>query len=198
MAPESGKEDRSQGARHGRRRRRDARRRRLEGRDVWGTAYALAAAIRRTASTGAVRNAVDRREHRRDCPALWPSILGVPALTYVRKLDARRRRACTPSARPRSASARQRRPPALVSVTKSINEPRYPSLKGIMGAKKKTIARSDAGRLGSAGRSAPTAPRPNRRAGRPRRARQGPRRQGDRRRRGRKVIFDFLKEKKLV
>ena len=30
--------------------------------------------------------------------------------------------------------------PALVSVTKSINEPRYPSLKGIMGAKKKTIA----------------------------------------------------------
>jgi electron transfer flavoprotein beta subunit len=30
--------------------------------------------------------------------------------------------------------------PALVSVTKGINEPRYPSLKGIMGAKKKTIA----------------------------------------------------------
>jgi electron transfer flavoprotein beta subunit len=30
--------------------------------------------------------------------------------------------------------------PALVSVTKSANEPRYPSLKGIMGAKKKTIA----------------------------------------------------------
>ena len=29
--------------------------------------------------------------------------------------------------------------PALVSVTKSANEPRYPSLKGIMGAKKKDI-----------------------------------------------------------
>jgi electron transfer flavoprotein beta subunit len=27
----------------------------------------------------------------------------------------------------------------LISVTKSINEPRYPSLKGIMGAKKKSI-----------------------------------------------------------
>jgi electron transfer flavoprotein beta subunit len=30
--------------------------------------------------------------------------------------------------------------PLLVSVTKSINTPRYPALKGIMGAKKKPIA----------------------------------------------------------
>jgi len=38
--------------------------------------------------------------------------------------------------------------PAVVSVTKSANEPRYPSLKGIMGAKKKEIKQLAAGDLG--------------------------------------------------
>jgi electron transfer flavoprotein beta subunit len=38
----------------------------------------------------------------------------------------------------------------LVSVTKSANEPRYPSLKGIMGAKKKEIKNLAAGDLGLA------------------------------------------------
>jgi electron transfer flavoprotein beta subunit len=44
--------------------------------------------------------------------------------------------------------------PALVSVTKSANEPRYPSLKGIMGAKKKditTLALADLGLAKAAG-----------------------------------------------
>ncbi len=48
--------------------------------------------------------------------------------------------------------------PAVVSVTKSINEPRYPTLKGIMGAKKKEITTltlagigADASRIGDAG-----------------------------------------------
>jgi electron transfer flavoprotein beta subunit len=48
--------------------------------------------------------------------------------------------------------------PAVVSVTKAINEPRYPSLKGIMGAKKKqqdVVAPgdigADAGQAGAAG-----------------------------------------------
>ena len=49
--------------------------------------------------------------------------------------------------------------PAVVSVTKAINEPRYPSLKGIMGAKKKPqevkslgdigLAASDVGEAGA-------------------------------------------------
>jgi electron transfer flavoprotein beta subunit len=38
--------------------------------------------------------------------------------------------------------------PALVSITKSANEPRYPSLKGIMGAKKKEIKQLAAADLG--------------------------------------------------
>ncbi len=41
--------------------------------------------------------------------------------------------------------------PAVVSVTKAINEPRYPSLKGIMGAKKKPQEVKGAGDLGIEG-----------------------------------------------
>src|SRR5207247_9907065 len=38
--------------------------------------------------------------------------------------------------------------PLLVTVTTGINEPRYPTLKGIMGAKKKEIKRYTAAELG--------------------------------------------------
>jgi len=38
--------------------------------------------------------------------------------------------------------------PAVVAVAKGINEPRYPSLKGIMGAKKKPLGTSDLAGLG--------------------------------------------------
>jgi electron transfer flavoprotein beta subunit len=44
--------------------------------------------------------------------------------------------------------------PALASITKSANEPRYPSLRGIMGAKRKEIkqyALADVGLDGSVG-----------------------------------------------
>jgi electron transfer flavoprotein beta subunit len=38
--------------------------------------------------------------------------------------------------------------PAVISVIKGINEPRYPSMKGIMGAKKKPLDVKDAAALG--------------------------------------------------
>ncbi len=37
--------------------------------------------------------------------------------------------------------------PAVLSVIKGINEPRYPSMKGIMGAKKKPLDKKDCGAL---------------------------------------------------
>src|SRR5690606_20317789 len=40
--------------------------------------------------------------------------------------------------------------PAVVSVVEKINEPRYPSFKGIMAAKKKEVAPKSAGDLGLA------------------------------------------------
>lgn len=60
--------------------------------------------------------------------------------------------------------------PAIVSVVEKINEPRYPSFKGIMAAKKKTIAQKDLAAVGVAVQSAwsqvkDATPRPARAAG---------------------------------
>jgi electron transfer flavoprotein beta subunit len=60
--------------------------------------------------------------------------------------------------------------PAVVSVVEKINEPRYPSFKGIMSAKKKTIDSRDLATVGVSAESAwslvaDSAPRPPRAAG---------------------------------
>ena len=130
----------------------------IGGSDTMATAYALAQALKHigfdlilsgTQSTDAICSVV---------PAAIAEHLGVPCVTYVKKLaiadssiDAQRET--------ESGFVRVRAPlPALVSVTKAINEPRYPTLKGIMGAKKKEIRTptlaeigADPERLGDAG-----------------------------------------------
>jgi electron transfer flavoprotein beta subunit len=110
------------------------------GSDVWGTAYALATAIRSigfdlvltgTQSTDAITG---------ELPGALAEYLGVPGLTYARKIeyvDGRIRVQRETETGYQTLSAPL---PALVSITKSASEPRYPSLKGIMGAKKKEIA----------------------------------------------------------
>ena len=51
--------------------------------------------------------------------------------------------------RPTTATTRSRRPcPRVVSVVEKINEPRYPSFKGIMAAKKKPVRDAEPGRRG--------------------------------------------------
>ncbi|MGH7727246.1 MAG: electron transfer flavoprotein subunit beta/FixA family protein [Vulcanimicrobiaceae bacterium] len=112
----------------------------VAGSDVFGTAYALAHLIRKigfdlvltgTQSTDAITG---------ELPGALAEMLGVPALTYLRKLefDGAALRA---ERETDSGFLRVRSPlPALASIAKSFGEPRYPSLKGIMGAKKKPIA----------------------------------------------------------
>jgi electron transfer flavoprotein beta subunit len=83
-----------------------------------------------TQSTDAINSVV---------PAAVAEHLAIPALTYAKKVtlsgatvEIQRE---TDDGYCRVIAAL----PALVSVTKGINEPRYPSLKGIMGAKKKEV-----------------------------------------------------------
>jgi electron transfer flavoprotein beta subunit len=74
--------------------------------------------------------------------------LDIPGLTYVRKLEVE---GTTVRAQRETETGYQRvrvQLPALVSVTKSINQPRYPSLKGIMAAKKKTIVAQTLAEIG--------------------------------------------------
>jgi electron transfer flavoprotein beta subunit len=74
-----------------------------------------------------------------DLPGLLAEYLRVPALTYARELDIADGRLRVKRETETGYQTVSAPLPALASVTKSANEPRYPSLKGIMGAKKKTI-----------------------------------------------------------
>jgi electron transfer flavoprotein beta subunit len=111
-----------------------------EGSDVWGTAYALAKAIKQAGFDLVVTGTQSTDAITGELPGALAEYLGVPGVTYARKVDIE---GSTLHAERETDNgyARVSAPlPALVSVTKSIAEPRYPSLKGIMGAKKKTIA----------------------------------------------------------
>jgi electron transfer flavoprotein beta subunit len=111
-----------------------------EGSDVMGTAYALAGAIAKNGFDLVVCGTQSTDAITGELPGALAEFLGVPGLTYVRKLEidgtTLRAERETDSGFLKVTTGL----PAVVSVTKSINEPRYPSLKGIMGAKKKTIA----------------------------------------------------------
>ncbi|HLJ82833.1 MAG TPA: electron transfer flavoprotein subunit beta/FixA family protein [Candidatus Eremiobacteraceae bacterium] len=110
------------------------------GGDSMATAYALSLAVKSigfdlvltgTQSTDAICGVV---------PAALAEYLGIPCLTFAKKLTVADG-AIEVHRETETGYLRMRAPlPALVSVTKSANEPRYPSLKGIMGAKKKEIA----------------------------------------------------------
>jgi len=171
----------------------------LEGSDVWATAYAIAAALRKLefdllivggltddSSTGAVPGAL--AEH-----------LQLPCITNARKVEVdggtiKVERETDVGYQTVSAPL-----PALLTTALTFGEPRYASLKGIMGAKKKTITAQTLADLaleygvGSGGSKtelqsfAPPAPRGK---GQTIEAADGAA--------GARAIFDFLQEKKLV
>jgi electron transfer flavoprotein beta subunit len=110
------------------------------GSDVWGTAYALAAGIRKTGFDLVLTGTQSTDANTGELPGALAELLAVPAITYARKLeyaDGRIRVQRETETGYQTVSAPL---PALASITKSAAQPRYPSLKGIMGAKKKDIA----------------------------------------------------------
>jgi electron transfer flavoprotein beta subunit len=171
----------------------------LEGSDVSVTAYAMAQALRKLpfdllivggltddSSTGAVPGAL--AEH-----------LGLPCVTNARKaevIDGRLQVERETDAGYQTVTVAL---PALLTTALTFGEPRYASLKGIMGAKKKTIAPMSladlgldrpVGASGSKTELLTFAPPPARGKGQTVEASDGAS--------GAQVIFDFLKEKKLV
>lgn len=111
-----------------------------EGSDVYGTAYALAAAIKKNGFDLVICGTQSTDATTGEAPGALAEFLGVPGLTYVRKFEVDGTNLKAERETDDGFLRVTAQLPLLVSVTKSINEPRYPSLKGIMGAKKKTIA----------------------------------------------------------
>ncbi|HEV3156828.1 MAG TPA: electron transfer flavoprotein subunit beta/FixA family protein [Candidatus Baltobacteraceae bacterium] len=120
----------------------------LAGSDVWGTASVLAAAIAKIGFDLVLCGTQSTDANTGELPGMLAELLSVPGLTYIRKLDLH---GTVVRAERETETGYQRvtvNLPALVSVTKAINEPRYASLKGIMTAKKKTITVFGLGDLG--------------------------------------------------
>jgi electron transfer flavoprotein beta subunit len=118
----------------------------LAGSDVAATGYALAQALRREAPDLVLLGQQSDDGECYTVGAIVADHLQMPSLTQVIKLDVQ-----APASEGATVSARCERQaeygydtvevdlPAVVSVGDAINEPRYPSLKAIMGAKKKPL-----------------------------------------------------------
>ena len=120
----------------------------LAGSDALGTSYALAKVLELVGFDLVVCGSESTDARAGVVPAMLAERLGVPQLTLAGRVDidgteVRVRRVSDAGYDTVTGSL-----PAVVSVVEKINEPRYPSFKGIMAAKKKpvrTLGLADAG-----------------------------------------------------
>ncbi len=108
-------------------------------------------------------------------PAAVAELLGLPSLTYARHLEVDGDKVVVHREHEEGYDVVEATLPAVVSVVEAINEPRYPSFKGIMAAKSKPLDTKSLADLGvepadvGAGAAAATmyefAPRPPKEAG---------------------------------
>lgn len=167
--------------------------------DVWATAYAMAAALRTLefdlllvggltddSSTGAV-------------PAALAEHLGLPCVTNARKVDIHGSELEIERETDAGYQVVRAPMPLMLTTALTFGEPRYASLKGIMGAKKKNIAalslenltlEQPVGAAGSKTELRSFAPPPVRGKGQTVEAADGAA--------GAQAIFDFLQSKRLV
>jgi len=81
-------------------------------------------------------------------PAIIAEYLGLPQLTHLRKLSVENGKVTGERETDEGVFTLEATLPAVVSVTEKINEPRFPSFKGIMAAKKKEVTVLALGEIG--------------------------------------------------
>lgn len=113
----------------------------LSGTDFVGTAKALAKAIGTVDGFDLVIAGNEASDGRSGAiPAAVAELLGVPALTHAREVTVDGSTVTVKRETDDGLTVLTAELPAVVSVNEKINEPRYPSFKGIMAAKKKPVA----------------------------------------------------------
>jgi electron transfer flavoprotein beta subunit len=112
----------------------------LHGSDAIATAKVLAAAIGKVEGYDLIIAGNEASDGRGGAvPAILAELLGLPQLTYVRQLSVEGTTVKADRETEDGITHLEASLPALVSVGEKINEPRYPSFKGIMAAKKKPV-----------------------------------------------------------
>jgi electron transfer flavoprotein beta subunit len=111
----------------------------LRGADALATARVLAAAVRRNGFDIVVAGVESTDGSTGTLPMAVAELLRVPAVTFCRKVEAAEGLLRAERQTEAGYDAVECPLPALVTVTASAAEPRYPTLKGIMGAKAKPL-----------------------------------------------------------
>ena len=170
----------------------------LAGSDALVTSLVLAEALKQTGFDLVILGSESTDARTGVVPAMLAERLGVPQLTLASKVDIDGQSVTVRRVTDDGYQVVTGPLPAVVSVVEKINEPRYPSFKGIMAAKKKpvqTLALADlgtgagaAGLAGSATTVADFAAKPPRAAG------QVVKDEGD----GGTTVAAFLAERKFI
>jgi len=111
----------------------------LAGSDAVGTARVLAAALKKLEFDLAIFGSAAADSYGGVIPAMVAQFLDLPLLSFANTLEINGGTARIQTSAEIGYRVVEAQLPALVSVTKAINEPRYPSMKGIMQSKKKPI-----------------------------------------------------------
>lgn len=120
----------------------------MHGSDVFATAAVLAAALRGREFDLILFGSESTDARMAIVPALVAEHLGLPQLTFAGKVEVTGTNVRVERIADYGYDVLEADLPAVVSVVDKINEPRYPSFKGIMAAKKKpveTLTLSDLG-----------------------------------------------------
>jgi electron transfer flavoprotein beta subunit len=119
----------------------------LAGSDLQGTAYALAEALK-TLGADLVVFGVRSTDGETGCvPAAVAERLGLPLLSTLAKVEIDGSKLTVHRETETGYVKLECPTPAVISVIKGINEPRFPSMKGIMTAKSKPVDAKDAAAL---------------------------------------------------
>jgi electron transfer flavoprotein beta subunit len=147
----------------------------IAGSDALGTSLVLAAALKQTGFDLVILGSESTDARTGVIPAMLAERLGAPQLTLASKVDIDGTDVTIKRVSDEGVDTVTASMPAVISVVEKINEPRYPSFKGIMAAKKKPVQTLsladlpvDASRVGLAGSAtavADFAKRPPRQAG---------------------------------
>ncbi len=124
----------------------------LHGSDALATSYALAEVLKARGFDLIIFGSESTDARMSVVPAMVAERLGLAQLTFAQKVDVAGDTVTIQRATETGYDTVTASLPAVVSVVEKINEPRYPSFKGIMAAKKKpveTLTIADAGLDGS-------------------------------------------------
>jgi len=120
----------------------------LAGADALTTAKVLAAAIRKEGFDLVITATESTDGYTGVVPQALAEYLGVPAVTFAKAVESDGSVLKVQRQTEAGYDRVEAQLPAVISVTAGVNEPRYPSLKGIMAAKSKPVDRLAVADLG--------------------------------------------------